>query len=608
MSNRREDIRQAFFNDAQDHLAAMGVLLLELEVSGNDADSELLGGLLRSAHALKCAAGVLELDQAFTLARTLESLLDSWNEGVITPQANTSSRVEKAFDLLAALLTPVEQAPEAVTLYAEKKADAKSLSQIIEGDLGVSPQAGGTFCPSEYRVISPEGQQVFKGHCPDLHLASKPGANLYVIEFLFDKDLEQKDVTPQALLGFLQKSGYILAIGNSGIYAGSLFILYSSFLEIDLIAAVFQLDKARIHSLDLDTLLEGEAVWKASSPEREEYSLLQAVKEPEKDSVDELVRQYDQAMEKLKEAGPDDAGEILEGWDLSEAVSTPSSGEEDDPFHAVLADMAEGTLRAEADNDVFSETTGGMREPAAAQYSVESDSPEEPSDDTDSDDFELDFEGDYLDEEAELLMNELPDEHPLRKAHDRPLQTDDDFFRDSQVEPDLSYLDDGLGDFEEASGISLDLDMPVDDSGGKELADAVVADEEQGGAAEPATTVTPSSGGEVMISGFEVKIDDDQAVVFLNGDVTIERSVQLHEALQELVSRFKTLKINSQGVEAADLTFIQLICAAAENARERGVTLDGDGVPSSAILQMLAMTGFDNLALERRGLSSVFKL
>jgi chemotaxis protein histidine kinase CheA len=583
LPNSREDIRQAFFDDAQNHLAAMGVLLLELEVAGKDADHELLDGLLRAAHALKCSAGFLDYRRAFTLARALESFLDMWREGTLVPDESTAARVEKAFDILAVLLTPSGTSESEQAARSEKSAEAEALAAVLDAAGGVEENGGGTQCPAQYRVYAPDGALVFEGHCPDLHLAGKTGSNLYVLEFIYEEDLNRKDLSPQALLGFLQKSGYILAIGGRTVPVGYepadvLCVLYASFLEKDLIAAVFQIAAEKVHPVDLQDLLAGEAMWQAAVVKDAEDALLHAVREPHKDSVDELVRQYDNAMEKLRAASDEDK-EPLEGWDIEAVVSLGNGGEVADPF--CMAVELHAADPAGAENTAYDATAASDCAVAQGQTA-----------DADEAGLVAEFEDSFMEDEAELLLNELPEEHPLRAAYEAEPQGDEEFFRDTEEQPDLSYLNEALPDETPAGGVVFDLAMPVAESD-TGLQSASLQDAKHKGEAE-------------MIAGFAVgpAQDGNAGVLQLAGDITIERSAQLQEAFQEALSRYEVLRIDSQQLESADLTLVQLLCAAAAQAKERGGRLESEGLPSAGLMQTLVLAGFDDAAMKRRGLET----
>jgi anti-anti-sigma regulatory factor len=78
----------------------------------------------------------------------------------------------------------------------------------------------------------------------------------------------------------------------------------------------------------------------------------------------------------------------------------------------------------------------------------------------------------------------------------------------------------------------------------------------------------------------------------------------LQEAFQEALSRYEVLRIDSQQLESADLTLVQLLCAAAAQAKERGGRLESEGLPSAGLMQTLVLAGFDDAAMKRRGLET----
>jgi len=107
--------REAFFEEAADHLSELEAGLLRLEETGQD--SELLNSIFRAAHSIKGGASTLGLEDIANFTHALEGLLDQLRTGV---QPVTPGRIDlllRARDILAGLLAAarVQGAPPPAT-------------------------------------------------------------------------------------------------------------------------------------------------------------------------------------------------------------------------------------------------------------------------------------------------------------------------------------------------------------------------------------------------------------------------------------------------------------------------------------------------------------
>lgn len=91
-----------FFEEAEEHLAALEHLLLTLDVAQPDA--EALNGIFRAAHSIKGSSGMFGFDDLTAVTHVLETLLDKLRSGQIALQAQMIDVLLEARDVLAQLL------------------------------------------------------------------------------------------------------------------------------------------------------------------------------------------------------------------------------------------------------------------------------------------------------------------------------------------------------------------------------------------------------------------------------------------------------------------------------------------------------------------------
>lgn len=91
-----------FFEEAEEHLAALEHLLLTLDVVQPDA--EALNGIFRAAHSIKGSSGMFGFDDLTAVTHVLETLLDKVRSGQIALQAQMIDVLLESRDVLAQLL------------------------------------------------------------------------------------------------------------------------------------------------------------------------------------------------------------------------------------------------------------------------------------------------------------------------------------------------------------------------------------------------------------------------------------------------------------------------------------------------------------------------
>ncbi|WMW65820.1 STAS domain-containing protein [Nitratidesulfovibrio liaohensis] len=639
-------------NDVGNVLAEADVHLLELEVAGERTDPELLGRLSRLVHGLRGSAGLLGLEGACRMARLVEIACELARDGTLPLSAPVVSALEGCMRALAGLSGVVEteegadeptgDSPPDVAAGAHvaggaqlAEAAGQYSAECVSGDLHALDQedspAGRALLrlvalleealPESLRVparellpvCDPDGHCLFVLHGIDVLRARRDGLYLYVVEFGGTDDLLRKDLSPLGLLAFLRKSGLVLDArfvpGPDGAGPGmpgcGLHVLYASILEPDLVNTVFQVESARVHPIDVEGVRRGEPGWQRA-PARTATMAAMAVREaPDADSIDDLVREYDTAMRKLREDtmsnGTDDESrfsgtvvnpdaeerrlaeleaELAAGMDAL-ALDDDGDGEGgDDASRRALASLiggmvgddaapdgaGRGVAADDADTDLFAGADDGLgANDASDRFGSEGLSSAR-------------FEAEHPDGEAGMADEAASAASPVLAA-DSDDDPDADLFADSGDAPDLSYLDAVL-DERPADGVALDLSAGV--------ASRTVA----------GFTVRAADGDSSPRGGAK-------GVLVLSGEVTIERGADLREALLDVLGSFATVRIDLSGVTAADLTLVQLLQSAAVTARARGVDLAATGLVSEAVAEAARRTGLDVPGIRRVGLEKL---
>ncbi len=99
--------REAFFEEANEHVANMETALLKLETSPDDR--ELLNEIFRAAHSIKGGSGTFGLEGVTRFTHSLESLLDKMREGEIAATKPLIDLVLRSRDVLLELLVSAKE-------------------------------------------------------------------------------------------------------------------------------------------------------------------------------------------------------------------------------------------------------------------------------------------------------------------------------------------------------------------------------------------------------------------------------------------------------------------------------------------------------------------
>ena len=103
MSIDMSQFHQVFFDEAEEHLAAMECLLLAIDLS--NPDTEHLNAIFRAAHSVKGGSGTFGFSDVADVTHTLETLLDRIRNGEVSITREMVDAFLKTGDVLRALLS-----------------------------------------------------------------------------------------------------------------------------------------------------------------------------------------------------------------------------------------------------------------------------------------------------------------------------------------------------------------------------------------------------------------------------------------------------------------------------------------------------------------------
>lgn len=171
MMNEFDQFRDAFFEEATEHVAAMEGAVLRLEDHPDEV--ELLHRIFRGAHSIKGGSGMLGFTDLGRFTHLLESLLDRMRDGIVAVTPRLIELLLRATDALKALLAA-----------AKTDLPAPTTTRQILGELA---QSLGSHA---------------SGIDPRPHLQSQAFSSLmwYQVQFLPGPDLFRQGIDPLVLL------------------------------------------------------------------------------------------------------------------------------------------------------------------------------------------------------------------------------------------------------------------------------------------------------------------------------------------------------------------------------------------------------------------------
>ncbi|MCA9599530.1 MAG: chemotaxis protein CheA [Myxococcales bacterium] len=132
------DFLDAFFEEAEEHVAAFEHGILDLERAPTDA--EVIGSVFRAAHSIKGASGTFGLTDVADFTHHLEGALDLLRSGSLHYDADLASLLLSALDVLKSLLVVARSGGDPPAAEAEVR---RALERVV-ASAGGKGATGGT--------------------------------------------------------------------------------------------------------------------------------------------------------------------------------------------------------------------------------------------------------------------------------------------------------------------------------------------------------------------------------------------------------------------------------------------------------------------------------
>ncbi len=88
------------------------------------------------------------------------------------------------------------------------------------------------------------------------------------------------------------------------------------------------------------------------------------------------------------------------------------------------------------------------------------------------------------------------------------------------------------------------------------------------------------------------ELSDDHGRLKVSGEATIAAAAEAREHLLAAIERLPSLEVDLSGVEAADLAFVQVICAAHRECVVRGREIRLSSTPPDCVRQAMEQSGY----------------
>jgi two-component system, chemotaxis family, sensor kinase CheA len=182
-----ERLRALFVTEARELVQTLERGALALEAKPDD--SEQLNEVFRAAHSLKGGAGICGFDQVGALTHVLETMLDAWRAGELTPHAHHFASLLRSADVLGSLIE-LDPSAEPGQEYLELQAELNALC----GPVGHGPEPSAAAA-----AASSSGHPAIVSAAPR-HFSGRPAEGRYRIHFTPQPDALQFGGDPLLVL------------------------------------------------------------------------------------------------------------------------------------------------------------------------------------------------------------------------------------------------------------------------------------------------------------------------------------------------------------------------------------------------------------------------
>ncbi len=128
---------EVFFDEAEEHLANLEALLLEMDIDAPDPEG--LNAIFRAAHSVKGGAGTFGFTDLIAVTHDLETLLDAVRKGTFRLSADVVDLILEAGDLLKSIVLACRRGEE--TPLAIREDMSRRLQECMQGRLSTPVSA-----------------------------------------------------------------------------------------------------------------------------------------------------------------------------------------------------------------------------------------------------------------------------------------------------------------------------------------------------------------------------------------------------------------------------------------------------------------------------------
>lgn len=255
----QDDLLASFVEESRQHLQTVEPDLLQIEESGDRADSEILNRVFRSIHSIKGASGFFGLQQISKLSHLMENILSMLRNGKLGPNSEMTDALLSGLDALKAMVDDIGASEE-----FDISNEMSGLQHIL--DSGGATGRKVAISETGVREADESDLTIFNVSEDDLNHFTIRGYHFYAVKIFLKEDLTKKGKTPfdfinnmVALGQYLDShldvtsiSGLADCLDNDLAFR----FLFATVLAPDLVPKGLELPDERIRHIDLGEFRE----------------------------------------------------------------------------------------------------------------------------------------------------------------------------------------------------------------------------------------------------------------------------------------------------------------------------------------------------------------
>jgi len=258
-----QSMLKEFAAESLEHLGNIEESILQLSRESKDSLPELIDTIFRSIHSIKGAAGFLTLSKIENLSHSMESLLSGLRSKSVVINMETVNILLKGVDLLIYMLNHVEVSNDTdISDMCSKinsmteQTECSEVSELFKTDLDINGLGDAEIGFKINKIVLENIPADYK--------------HLYVLKYDLDELRRKEDISPVSLVRELLNFGDILDarlwVASTDLFQGlpqgpmNYYVLYASFLTLDLICVTLGLSNDKIIPLDRRKIVKDEEI------------------------------------------------------------------------------------------------------------------------------------------------------------------------------------------------------------------------------------------------------------------------------------------------------------------------------------------------------------